>query len=148
VRRAGQEFDLRRQLEVARRKAERGSELVIGRSLVWRQTVELAGDAGAAGRSTVLLRGESGPGKEVLAAVIPRAGPRTAQPFVTTNVASIPMGLIEAELFGHEAGAFTGATSARRGLLELAFGGTLFLDEIGEMPLEFQARLLRVLEGQ
>ncbi len=100
----------------------------------------------AQGDFSVLLLGETGVGKEVLARVLHDASPRSARPFVTLNCAALPESLIEAELFGYERGAFSGATQARPGLFEAAEGGTVLLDEIGEMPLGAQARLLRVLE--
>ena len=96
--------------------------------------------------ATVLLLGESGTGKEVAARTIHRLSTRRDGPFVPVNCAAITDTLMESEIFGHEAGAFTGATGARRGRLELADGGTLFLDEIGELKQELQAKLLRVLQ--
>jgi two-component system nitrogen regulation response regulator GlnG len=96
---------------------------------------------------TVLVSGESGTGKELVAHALHDLGPRRAAPFVAINMAAIPRDLIEAELFGHERGAFTGATTRKSGRFEQAAGGTLFLDEIGDMPLDAQTRLLRVLQS-
>jgi len=96
--------------------------------------------------STVLIEGESGTGKELVARAIHSSSSRQQAPLISLNCAAIPETLIESELFGHERGAFTGATSMRSGLIESADKGTLFLDEIGELPIEAQARLLRVLQ--
>lgn len=96
--------------------------------------------------TTVLVLGESGTGKELVARALHEKSERSDGPMITVNCAAIPDTLIEAELFGHEKGAFTGAVGARQGLVESADGGTLFLDEIGELPLAAQARLLRVLQ--
>jgi transcriptional regulator with GAF, ATPase, and Fis domain len=94
----------------------------------------------------VLLLGETGSGKELLARALHDRSPRRARPLVKVNCATLPATLIETELFGHEKGAFTGATAAHMGRFELADGGTLFLDEIGDLALELQAKLLRVLQ--
>ncbi|GEA12557.1 nitrogen regulation protein NR(I) [Alteromonas sp. KUL49] len=98
---------------------------------------------------SVLINGQSGTGKELVAQALHRHSPRSSQTFIALNMAAIPADLVESELFGHEKGAFTGAQNARQGRFEQADGGTLFLDEIGDMPLDVQTRLLRVLaDGQ
>lgn len=96
---------------------------------------------------TVLITGESGVGKEVVAKAIHEIGTRSKKPLVTVNCGAIPEGIIESELFGHERGSFTGASDQRKGYFELADGGTIFLDEIGELPLSAQVKFLRILEN-
>jgi transcriptional regulator with GAF, ATPase, and Fis domain len=96
--------------------------------------------------ATVLIEGETGTGKEVVAAALHKLSARSARPMTVLNCAAIPETLLEAELFGHTRGAFTGAVQSRTGRIEAAHGGTLFLDEIGEMPLAVQAKMLRFLE--
>ena len=125
---------------------EQGERLpLIGRSpamqVIYRTLARLVGTD-----LTVMISGESGTGKELVARALHDYGRRRAAPFVAINMAAIPRELIESELFGHEKGAFTGATARRPGRFEQAEGGTLFLDEVGDMPLEAQTRLLRVLQ--
>lgn len=122
-----------------------GGARMIGASATFERVLEQATMA-ARSDARVLLAGESGTGKELLAAHIHAESPFASGPFVKVNCAAIPTELIESELFGHEKGAFTGATSARRGKFELADGGTLFLDEVGDLHASSQAKLLRVLQ--
>jgi transcriptional regulator with GAF, ATPase, and Fis domain len=125
--------------------ARTGFRRVIGASASWTQAVTQATQV-AATDTTVLLLGESGTGKEVIARFLHRASHRQDGPFVALNCAALPEHLLEAELFGFERGAFTGATQSKPGQLEQAAGGTLFLDEVGEMALAAQAKFLRVLQ--
>ncbi|MBI5069347.1 MAG: sigma 54-interacting transcriptional regulator [Deltaproteobacteria bacterium] len=118
---------------------------VVGGSAAWRSVLDTVAQV-APSRATVLLRGESGTGKEVVARALHDAGPRASRPFVAVNCAALPEALLESELFGHERGAFTGASQARAGRFELADGGTLFLDEVGELPVAAQVKLLRALQ--
>jgi len=122
-------------------------EEIVGESPAIRRVlaqVELVAPAG----TTVLLQGETGTGKEVIARAVHNLSPRRERTFVKINCAAIPSGLLEAELFGHERGAFTGAINQKIGRFELADRGTLFLDEVGDIPLELQPKLLRVLQEQ
>lgn len=119
---------------------------MIGQSAAIRKTYELA--RLVAGRdTTVLITGETGTGKEVVAQAIHELSPRSKNAFVAVNCAAIPEALLEAELFGHVRGAFTGAVQSRLGRIHVAQGGTLFLDEVGELPLSMQAKLLRFLQN-
>jgi two-component system response regulator HydG len=130
---------LRAQLEAERHKA------VIGESLPWRRLMETVMQA-APSMATVLLLGESGTGKELIARAIHRFSARPSGPFVPVNCAALPETILEAELFGYERGAFTGAVQRHDGRFLQADGGTLFLDEIGEIPTHVQVKLLRVLQ--
>jgi len=125
--------------------ARTGYRRVVGESKSWRQVLTQATQV-AATEATALLLGESGTGKEVVARFVHRASPRKSGPFVALNCAALPEQLLEAELFGYERGAFTGATQSKPGQLEQAAGGTLFLDEVGEMSPSAQAKFLRVLQ--
>jgi PAS domain S-box-containing protein len=118
---------------------------IIGQSPALRQVLREVEQV-AATDTTVLIQGETGTGKELFARAIHAASKRRGEPLVTVNCAAIPANLIESEFFGHERGAFTGATTKREGRFALADGGTIFLDEVGELPLELQSKLLRVLQ--
>ena len=118
---------------------------IVGSSPAMQEIYKAVGRA-AKTDATVLIQGESGTGKELIAKVLHYHSQRWSGPFLALNCAAIPRDLLESELFGHERGAFTGATEQRPGKFELAQGGTLFLDEVGDMPLELQAKLLRVLQ--
>ena len=124
---------------------EKISKLIYGRCDAMQRVFHLMKKV-APTEATVLIQGETGSGKELAARAIHTLSNRRNREYICINCAAIPESLIESELFGHEKGAFTGAVSARNGLIEAADGGTLFLDEIGELPLEAQARLLRVLQ--
>jgi formate hydrogenlyase transcriptional activator len=121
------------------------SDALVGKSLAFQHVMGLARDV-APTPSTVFITGETGTGKELFAQMIHDRSPRHSKPMIRVNCAAFPAGLVESELFGHERGAFTGAERSREGRFEQAHGGTIFLDEIGEMPLETQAKLLRVLQ--
>src|SRR6185437_11282981 len=120
-------------------------QLLVGQSPEMRQVAHIIEMVGCR-RATVLITGETGTGKEVAATALHLAGPRRQGPFVPLNCSAIPAALLESELFGHARGAFTGAVQSRAGILERAHGGTLFLDEIGDLPLDLQPKLLRVLQ--
>lgn len=145
---AALEVEHRREARALDEKLERGAGLgpLVGTSRPMRElyrVIELL----AASDASAILTGESGTGKEVVARTVHELSRRRGGPFVAVNAAAIPEGLVESELFGHEQGAFTGATHSRPGCFELANGGTLLLDEIAEMPLALQPKLLRILEA-
>jgi DNA-binding NtrC family response regulator len=129
----------------ALRAASGATGELVGESAAIKKLVELIGRA-AKSAASVLVTGERGTGKELVARAIHQLSPRVKGPLEKLNCAALPSELIESELFGHEVGAFTGATKQRRGKFERASGGTLFLDEVGDMPLAMQAKLLRVLQ--
>jgi transcriptional regulator with PAS, ATPase and Fis domain len=121
---------------------------VIGESGPMREVMNFVRRVAASEATTILLEGENGTGKDLIAKTLHYQSLRQAEPFIAINCAAIPETLLESELFGYEKGAFTDARSQKRGIFELADKGTLFLDEIGEIPLMLQAKLLRVLEEQ
>ncbi|HOC18642.1 MAG TPA: sigma-54 dependent transcriptional regulator [Vicinamibacterales bacterium] len=144
-------IEARRRLEQENRYYRQAPSLpsaggrIVGESPALRQTLELVGRV-APTVTSVLIEGETGVGKELIAREIHRLSPRRPGPFIAVHIASFAPGLVASSLFGHERGAFTGATEQARGRFELADGGTLFLDEVGELTLEDQVRLLRVLQ--
>jgi len=119
---------------------------VVARSDAMRAVLEMVSRVASSGASTVLLQGESGTGKDLVAKALHYTGARAERSFMAINCASLPEQLLESELFGHERGAYTDAKGTKKGLFELADGGTIFLDEIAEMRLDLQAKLLRVIE--
>ena len=133
-------------IELRRRLDKRyGFESILGHSSGMRRVFDMLAQVSST-NATILILGESGTGKELVAQAVHRNSPRKDGPFVAVNCAAMSEGLIESELFGHVKGAFTGAVSAKEGRIVYANGGTLFLDEVGDMPLDTQAKLLRVLE--
>jgi two-component system, NtrC family, response regulator AtoC len=139
---------LRREVHLVRTERARqfNFDQIIGKSPAMQETLHLARKIAVSEAMAVLLQGESGTGKDLIAKAIHYGSRRAAAPFVAINCATLPANLIESELFGYEKGAFTDAKGRKEGLFEQAEGGTLFLDEIGEMELNLQAKLLRVLE--
>ncbi|MEK6769234.1 MAG: sigma-54 dependent transcriptional regulator [Gemmatimonadota bacterium] len=147
LRKAEEREQLRREVESLRSALGPGaaSPHIVAESPAMKAALDIIAKV-APHRTTVLITGPSGTGKEVLARELHRLSPRVEQPFVAVNCAAIPEALLESELFGHVRGSFTGAVSDHRGLFEQASGGTLFLDEIGDLPTPLQAKLLRVLQ--
>ncbi len=139
----------RRLLDQAQLRHRRyGPEAYVGRSTAARHVRELLARLTQVSFSALIIDGETGTGKGLVARILHHGGLRAQGPLVELNCAALPRELLESELFGHEAGAFTGATSRHRGLIEQADGGTLFLDEIGEMQLDLQAKLLKAIEDR
>lgn len=147
VERSKEIVSLRRELALLRQSSGDQIEWVVGETSSMQRIVEEVQRAAAASVS-VLITGETGTGKEVLARAIRNMGPRADKPFIPINCAALPDTMIESELFGHEAGAFTGAQKRKPGLIEIADGGILFLDEISSTKTEMQAKLLRILDEQ
>lgn len=145
IERAWEIVSLRRELDLLRRSSDRTYEWVTGESPKIQRLLREAERAAKASVS-VLITGETGTGKEVFARAIRTMSPRADKPFIPVNCAALPETMIESELFGHEAGAFTGATKRKPGLIEVADGGILFLDEISSTKPDMQAKLLRVLD--
>lgn len=145
IQRAIEIVSMRRELSHLRETQKRTGGNIIGNSQAFKSVLSQAQRAAAASVS-VLVTGETGTGKEVLAKFIHQSGPRANKPFIAINCAAIQSTMLESELFGYEAGAFTGADRRKHGLMEVADGGVLFLDEISSMPLDMQAKLLRALE--
>jgi two-component system, NtrC family, response regulator AtoC len=145
IQRATEVIRLRRELAHLRETQHQKSQFVVGNNPQMKSVIAQAQRAASASVS-VLVTGETGTGKEVLARFIHSSGPRSSKPFIAINCAAIQNTMLESELFGYEAGAFTGAERRKHGLMEVADGGVLFLDEISSMPLDIQAKLLRVIE--
>ena len=150
IHRALEASDLRRQLESAKKEIEEtySVDKIIGTSVAMREAKALVVRVAKSQARTILIQGESGTGKDLVAKALHYQSERAMKPFTVLNCAAIPEQLLESELFGHERGAFTDAKSLKKGLFELANGGTLFFDEISELDLNLQSKLLRVLEEQ
>ncbi len=145
IQRACEMIAMRRELAHLRQTQYQKTQFIVGNSPKMQSVIDQAQRAATASVS-VLVTGETGTGKEVLARFIHSIGPRATKPFIAINCAAIQTTMLESELFGYEAGAFTGADRRKHGLLEVADGGVLFLDEISSMPIDIQAKLLRALE--
>jgi two-component system response regulator AtoC len=145
VEKASEVVSLRRELDMLRRSSSDGVEMVVGDTPAMRKIMKEA-ERAATAQASVLITGETGTGKNLLAQAIRKLGPRSDKPFIPINCPALPDTMIESELFGHEAGAFTGAQKRKPGLIEVADGGILFLDEISSTKPEMQAKLLTVIE--
>ena len=145
IKRAFESVRMRRELAHFREVQKNNLDFVPGQNLVVKKMMEAAAKAGQM-QVSVLITGETGVGKDVLAQYIHASGPRANKPYIAINCAAIQSTVLESELFGYEAGAFTSAEKRKHGLMEVADGGVLFLDEISSMPLDMQAKLLRAIE--
>lgn len=145
INRAREVIAMRRELNHLREAQQLKGGYVVGKSKEM-ETIFAYAKRASQKSTSVLITGETGTGKDILAQVVHKGGPRAEKPFIAINCAAIQPTMLESELFGYEAGAFTGAERRKFGLLEVADGGVLFLDEISSMPLDIQAKLLRVIE--
>ena len=145
IQRAAEMISMRRELAHLREAQMQKVNMVVGESQAMKDVIDQALRAAAASVS-VLITGETGTGKDLLAQFIHRNGPRGSKPYIAENMGAIQNTVLESELFGYEAGAFTGADKRKHGLMEVADGGVLFLDEISSMPLDIQAKILRAIE--
>jgi DNA-binding NtrC family response regulator len=147
VEKAREVVALRRELDMLRRSTSEGVEMVVGETSLMQKIMREA-ERAASAQASILITGETGTGKNLLAQAIRHMGPRSEKPFIPINCPALPDTMIESELFGHEAGAFTGAQKRKPGLIEVADGGTLFLDEISSTKTEMQAKLLTVIDDR
>ncbi|MEN6435878.1 MAG: sigma-54 dependent transcriptional regulator [Anaerolineaceae bacterium] len=147
IQRAAEMIAMRRELAHLREAQQQKVNMVVGESQVMKDVMDQAIRAAAASVS-VLITGETGTGKDLLAQFIHKNGPRASKPYIPENCAAIQNTMLESELFGYEAGAFTGAEKRKYGLMEVADGGILFLDEISSMPMDIQAKMLRAIEDR
>jgi two-component system, NtrC family, response regulator AtoC len=147
IQRASEVVAMRRELNHLRNAQHQNIDFIVGETPAMKTVITQASRAASAAVS-VIVTGETGTGKEVLAQYIHKIGPRSGKPFIAINCAAIQPTMLESELFGYEAGAFTGAEKKKVGLMEVADGGILFLDELSSMPLDIQGKLLRAIEEQ